>query len=262
MKKIYLLTANTISLILVLAMNYIYGSGTLGGKTVGEISNLYPTAITPAGYAFAIWGVIYILLLAFVAYQWYEWKKGGTDYSVSPAGGWFFSANAANILWLVFWTNEWMSGSLLAMALLLFSLIKLVVALRLETWDAPLRVIFFVWWPICIYIGWVILATVLNVAVFLVSISWSGWGLSPEIWAVVAMGLGLLVYLMLIRYRNMREAGFVGAWGFAAIAVASGETLISAAALSAAAILLVAGIFHGIKNYHYTPMEKWKRGEV
>lgn len=262
MKKTIYLLANSFTFVLVLVVNFIYGSGMWGSATVGEISSQYPTLITPAGYAFSIWGLIYLLLIAFVIYQWYEWKNGDCTHSLKPSGWWFFSANIANSMWLVFWTNEWMGLSLLAMAWLLFSLIRLVIALKLETWNAPLRIILFVWWPICFYLGWVVLASVLNVAVYLVSIQWSGWGITPVIWSAVAMVLGLAVYLLLIYYRNMREAGFVGAWGFIAIAVNTGENLILWMALSAAAILLVAGLFHGIKNYYYTPTEKWKRGEL
>lgn len=32
----------------------------IGGMTQADISNMYPTAITPAGITFAIWSVIYL----------------------------------------------------------------------------------------------------------------------------------------------------------------------------------------------------------
>nr|MBS0038460.1 hypothetical protein [Saprospiraceae bacterium] len=69
MKNTVLLLANSFTFVLVLAMNFIYGSGMWGTATVGEISAQYPTLITPAGYAFSIWGVIYLLLIGFVGYQ-------------------------------------------------------------------------------------------------------------------------------------------------------------------------------------------------
>ncbi len=32
----------------------------IGGMTQADISNMYPTAITPAGFTFSIWSLIYL----------------------------------------------------------------------------------------------------------------------------------------------------------------------------------------------------------
>ncbi len=40
--------------------------GKITGKSVGEISDSFPVRITPAGYAFSIWGLIYTLQAIFV----------------------------------------------------------------------------------------------------------------------------------------------------------------------------------------------------
>ena len=48
------------------AVTYISNAGVIGGKTIGDISNSIPVLITPAGYAFAIWGPIFILEAVFV----------------------------------------------------------------------------------------------------------------------------------------------------------------------------------------------------
>jgi hypothetical protein len=58
---ILLKATNIIAFVLTVIVNSLAGSTTLiGGKTTADISNLYPTLITPAGYVFAIWGVIYL----------------------------------------------------------------------------------------------------------------------------------------------------------------------------------------------------------
>lgn len=41
----------------------------MDGKTIGSISNGIKSLFTPTGYAFSIWGLIYILLLGFSIYQ-------------------------------------------------------------------------------------------------------------------------------------------------------------------------------------------------
>ncbi len=75
MRQKVLLLANTISLIFALTFNALGGSGAFNGKNVGEVSAQYDTLFAPAGYAFAIWGLIYILLILFVGYQWFVWLK-------------------------------------------------------------------------------------------------------------------------------------------------------------------------------------------
>ena len=37
------------------------------GRGTGEVSDTFPTLVTPAGYVFSIWGLIYIGLLAYSA---------------------------------------------------------------------------------------------------------------------------------------------------------------------------------------------------
>ena len=69
-KPVFLVVINLIAFIPMIAVNGLAGSTTfLNGVTSGEVSDIYPTLITPAGFTFAIWGVIYTLLLIFTIYQ-------------------------------------------------------------------------------------------------------------------------------------------------------------------------------------------------
>ena len=264
MKPGLLLLFNAITLLMVLIANFIFGSGAMGMATVGEISAAYPTLLTPAGYAFSIWGFIYLLLIGFVGYQVYSWKTGSFEDSLIPTGWWFSLANVFNILWIFFWVNDMIAISTLLIFGLLLSLIKLTLNLRLEIWDAPLRIIAFVWWPICFYLGWIVLASVLNVAVLLVALDWSALGLNPEYWAVMITGVAFAIYFFLTLKRNMRETALVGCWGFFAVALNIRESseLVGSATFAAAAVLLLLVIYHSYKNHYYTPLLKWQRGEI
>jgi hypothetical protein len=54
---------NAVAFVAVVIVNGLAGSTTLiGGKTTAQVSDANPTLITPAGYVFSIWGVIYVLL--------------------------------------------------------------------------------------------------------------------------------------------------------------------------------------------------------
>ena len=52
-----------------IAANAFPGARGFRGETVGSISDAYPTLLTPAGYAFAIWSLIYSGLLVFSGVQ-------------------------------------------------------------------------------------------------------------------------------------------------------------------------------------------------
>lgn len=79
MKQITLLVLNTLSLLFTLVMNGLSNKGMFNGKTVGQVSAEFETLFAPAGYAFSIWGVIYILLILFVSRQWVAWLKQNDD---------------------------------------------------------------------------------------------------------------------------------------------------------------------------------------
>ncbi len=262
MKQINLLISNTLTLIFALVLNGLAGSGVFNGKSVGDISARYDTLIAPAGYAFAIWGIIYLLLILFVGYQWYAWLRDRDDTALKQTGFWFALGNIANGLWIVAWLNEYMGISVLLIFILLFSLIMLTLRLRLEIWDAPLRTIVFVWWPICIYLGWIVVASVANVAAYLVSLNWQGGFLSPATWTVIMIAVATVIYLLLIFTRNMREAALVGIWAFIAIAVRqwSVHDGIVFAALAGAGILLIVVSWHGYKNRATSPFKKLSQG--
>lgn len=250
MKPLPLLLINTISFIITLFINYLGGSGDYFGNSVGDISDDFTTLITPAAYAFSIWGIIYLGLILFLVYQWIGYFNKQNNTSLEPAGIWFTVANLSNALWIYVWVNEQIFLSIIVILVLLFSLVQLVLRLRLETYDAPLKTIFLVWWPICIYTGWVILATVLTLSVGIKSTGtldgiWSETG-----WASLILIVATSIYALLTYTRNMREAALVGAWGITAIAVKQwgiNDQLSIVAIVLAGILVIIAGI-HGFIN--------------
>lgn len=255
MSRLPLLLLNTLTFIGTIYVNYFFASGAGGQETVGEVSDKYLTLITPAGYAFSIWGLIYLLLLGFLIFQWVEFGRGWKNESLEKSGLWFAGSNVLNGLWIVVWTNEWLGLSVLVIFLLLFCLIQLVIRLRLEIWEAPKTVIFFVWWPICIYIGWITLASVVNAAAVLKSSFLSVDVFSEQIWTGVMMGISVMIYLAMTFKRNMREAALVGVWGLSAIAFRHWDTLpeLAVAAVAGAGILLAASSYHAFINRKTSP---------
>ncbi len=264
MKQITLLILNTLTLLFTLAVNYLAGTGAFNNASVGEISAQYENLFTPAGYAFAIWGVIYLFLVLFAGFQWYAWFKNGNDEYLKRTGLWFVLSNLANGFWIIAWTSNYIGLSFGLIVILLFSLFVLMVKLRLEVWDAPVRIIAFVWWPICIYLGWIVVATLANLAAFSVSLNQeSAFALRP-VWVIVMIIAACVVYVLLVIYRNLREAAFVGIWALVAIAVKQWEVsrFVAYAALLASAVIFITAMLQASKNMNTMPFKKIKRGEV
>lgn len=56
------------ALVAVLLVNWLANALPLNGKETGQLSDQYPILTVPAGYAFAIWGLIYLGLISFALY--------------------------------------------------------------------------------------------------------------------------------------------------------------------------------------------------
>jgi hypothetical protein len=249
---------NTFSLIGVIFLNALAGSGALSERNVGEVSRIYDTLFAPAGYAFSIWGLIYLMLIGFVGFQWYGFINKKYEDVISQTGIWFVISNIANASWLFLWVNEMIGLSVIVMMILLVSLIIITVKLRLEIWNAPFKIIAFVWWPFAIYLGWVIVASVANIAAFLVSLEWDGNPLSPKSWTIIMIIIATGVFTFLIFNRNLRESAAVGIWAFTAIVARQGyENLeITVTAILASVILLGIILYHAYQNRDTSPLKK------
>jgi len=68
-KTILLQSLNVLAFAVTVIVNALASSLALNGRTTAEVSDLYFTLVTPAGYVFSIWGVIYTLLLLFAVFQ-------------------------------------------------------------------------------------------------------------------------------------------------------------------------------------------------
>jgi hypothetical protein len=254
-KNLALLIFNTLSYVVTLYLNYLYGAGVGERKSVGEISNQYDTLITPAGYAFSIWGLIYLLLLGFIIFQWISFFRNQNHKSLLPTSFWFGLSNIFNALWIVVWTSEMLAVSVLVIFALLLCLLILVVKLRLEIWDAPLDIIAFVWWPICIYTGWVVVASVVNTSVLLYSLDLFE---NQVLWTCLTLTVATGIYIFLTFNRNMREAALVGVWAFIAVAIKQweGEYLVAYISVCFAVVLFLAAGIHAFKNRRTNPFNK------
>ncbi len=254
MTRTILVVLNTVTFAAVILVNIITAYGDLHGNTVGEVSRKFNSLFAPAGYAFSIWGLIYLMLAGFVAFQWYALISRKYSELIDNTSWYFILSNIANVLWLVCWLNELIGLSVIIMLILLWSLIMLVLKHDMELKDAAFPVLVFTWWPISVYTGWIVTATVANIAAYL-NIYWNGYPLTPQLWTIIMIIIAFVIYILLILKRNMREAAFVGIWALSAIAVRhwEQENEIAYTALTAAIILFIYSVYEAYKNRKTLP---------
>jgi len=250
---------NGIAFVCVIVMNYLSNTGLLNNTTIGEVSKQYNTLFTPAGYAFSIWGIIYLLLTGFIVYQGRSlFVKVRNDDFVLTTGWWFAISCIANCAWIVTWIYGYTALSSVFIFIILIALLQIVLNNKMELFDAPITVIVFLWWPFVIYSGWITVASIANVSAVLVKYNWDGFGLSPTVWTLLLIGIATVINLMVTWIRNMREFALVGAWALIAIYVANNNvnTTVAYTALVAALILIVSSAAHGFKNRKTNPAIK------
>jgi benzodiazapine receptor len=215
-KGAFLQGINVVAFIVTVAVNILAGRTTfLGGKISGEISDLYPTLITPAGYTFAIWGLIYTLLLIFSVYQ--ALPRNREQSFLREISFLFALSGALNIVWLFLWHYEILSVSVLLMFALLATLIAIYQRLDIGRADVALREKVSVHLPFSVYLGWITAAAITNVAVALTAVGWDGGGIDPMTWAILVIVVALIVALAVIATRKDVAYGFVLVWALVGI---------------------------------------------
>ncbi len=239
---------NLLSVIAIVYWNYVVNTGAINGNKMGQLSDEINSLFTPAGYAFSIWGIIYLGL--FINAIWYlvQAFKDRNQETLAQQGIWLTLANIASGFWLWFWLNEQFLISVFCMLAILISLMIVVVRLKMEKWAAPAKNIGFVWWPICLYSGWITIATVTNIAAYLKTENFSLF-FSEEIWTIIMILITTALFLYFLYTRYMREFNAVAVWALIAIAVRHWGDIpsIATTAIICASLLLILSLIQGFK---------------
>ncbi len=216
----------------------------IGGRTTGEVSGAFPTLFTPAGYAFSIWGLIYLALIVYAVAQALPSRRANPDHR---AVGWLFVGTCAlNIGWLFAWHNLLIPLSLLLMLGLLILLILIYVRLDIGRRAVPRFDFFTLQLPFSLYLGWITVATVANVSIALQGAGWGRWGLPETVWAVIVIAVALVIGMTAVFRRRDAVFSLVLAWAFAAIAVGQSEYPVVVGTAIAASVLQVAGAVYAL----------------
>jgi hypothetical protein len=242
---------NVVAMIIALSVNGLANALPLNGKNTGVISDQFKVFFVPAGYVFAIWFVIYVGWLAFAIYQVLPSQR---DNARLQRIGWLFGlASLANTAWLFAWHYELFPLSALVMLTLLGLLIAIYLRLDigrarvslLERWTVDL--------PFSIYLGWISVATIANITDVLYYWRWDGWGIAPEVWAVIMLAVATVLAFAIVLTRADVAYLLVFVWSFVGIAFKQVATPIvanTAWVLAALIVLMIPlGLWLQRKNF-------------
>ncbi|HDP73970.1 MAG TPA: tryptophan-rich sensory protein [Candidatus Woesearchaeota archaeon] len=186
----------------------------INGITLGEVSDSYPNLFAPAGVAFSIWGLIYLLLGIYVLYQFGVFEKVKEELN-KKIGIYFIITSIANILWIFAWHYQAIWLSLLIIIALLYYLIRISQALTEEKLSEKAKWLMKL--PFSVYFGWIIVATIANVTVFLVSIGWTGFFISEQAWTSLVIITGTIIGLAQMLKAKDIAYGLVFVWAYGGI---------------------------------------------
>jgi len=189
----------------------------LNGLTTGEVSDSFKVFFVPSGYVFAIWGLIYLLLIGYTIFQALPAQR---EHSVlRKIGWWYVVASAANSIWIFMWHYQQFPLTLVFMGLLLGSLIAIYLPLGIARKPAAMSEKLFIRLPFSVYLGWITVATIANISDVLYYLNWNGFGLDPQLWAVIMLAAALVIAAIMAV--NRRDAAYLAVliWAFVGIAV-------------------------------------------
>ena len=234
--------ANILSVLLALTVNILASTLPLNGQNTGEISDRFQVYFVPAGYVFAIWGIIYIGWIAFAIYQALPTQKESAR--LRNLGYLFALSGVFNAAWLFCWHYNQFGLSVIVMLALLGLLIASYLKLNVGRTPVNPAEKWFVDIPFSVYLGWITVATVANVTDYLYSINWTGLGIAPQAWAVIMLGVASLLGILMTFLRMDSSYVFVLVWSFAGIAVKqAAQPLVANSAWVAAAFALGLTVF-------------------
>ncbi len=213
------LTAETVTLWVVYALtllgNAIIEGGQVGGTTSATVAYGVFTWFTPAGYVFAIWSLIYIVLIGWLVSYTREAPSRPKRFSFTSVL--FIASCVLNVLWLALWHFELVAVSFVVIVAEWIVLAALYLNVRRSAktgWG---------WVPISIYAAWVTVATLANMAILVTRALDGGVpffnGLSVVLLTAGVLTLG---FFMKRTYRDV-AVPLVFLWALVGVAVHVGE---------------------------------------
>lgn len=213
---------NVIAVVGVLIMNSLVNILPLNGVTTAQVSDSYPNLFTPPGYVFSIWGVIYALAVVFMFYQ-ARPSERSKAYLTQISFLYPISA-LANVSWLLIFQYSYgvpqlLVVSLIPMTVLLLCLLLMYHRLGIGRKEVPQNQKLAVHLSISVYLGWISLAIIANIASVLNMLIPNIPMSTQALWTVVVLVLALVITILMVWTRRDFAFGLVVVWASIGIAL-------------------------------------------
>ncbi|MCB0234664.1 MAG: tryptophan-rich sensory protein, partial [Anaerolineae bacterium] len=216
----------------------------INGQNTGQISDRFDVLFVPAGYVFAIWGLIYLGLIVYTVFQALPAQKENPR--LRQIGWIYVLASIANSVWIFLWHYELLPLTLIAMLILLACLLVIYQRLGINRTPVSRGERWAVHVPFSIYLGWITVATIANVTDLLWSLGWNGFGLSAEAWFLIMLGATIIIAGLMAFTRGDVAYLLVLVWALAGIAVKHSDVQSLAMAAAVAAGIVVVFVIIGV----------------
>lgn len=202
---------NIVFYFMTLGINSLGSSGFFNDMGQKDVSDKYTTLLTPASFAFAIWGVIYGLLLMTLIYFFIKKRDEGTSKLSEKISPLFILSSIFNMGWIVSFSYEKLGISTILIIGMLISLLLILEMIyknrRNNSYILPLI-------SFTLYAAWVFIATILNMALLAVQKNWQGFGFSNSIRAILIIFLVIALTLIYLYIKRNAVFPISLAWGF------------------------------------------------
>ena len=240
-KKKMLIIGNTIAVLASIIVNILANTIPINGNLTADIADNIPNLFVPAGITFAIWGVIYILILLFAGYQLAQLfgKIDERNEYLDKISFWFILGCIGNIVWVFLWHYEQIILSMIPILVLFISLLISYVRLDIGNSDASKRERYFIHLPISVYFGWLTVATIANVTAVLVTLEVGDLFLGEVLWTVLVIVVAMIITLLVIYQKHDVGYSLVIIWALLGIIIkqyGSNQMIVLTAGVSAAII--------------------------
>jgi benzodiazapine receptor len=235
-----------LSLAVTLGVNYLANILPLNGNTTGAVSDMFPQYIVPLGYVFSIWGLIYLSLTGYAINNFFYNKQDKLVESTFP---WFVTSCICNCAWIFLWHYMQFGLTIVAMLGLLGSLIMIYINTNKADAKRSFLEKLLYEFPFSLYLGWVSVATIVNVSVVLSYIGWDGFGINPAIWSVILISVATSLGLYFLKFRNDITFALVIVWAVTGIGLrfVNNEQIIFGAAVVSVITILASVAMHKLK---------------
>ena len=214
--------ATVIVFLVTVAVNAAANVLPINGQATGAISDRFDVLVIPAGYVFSIWGVIYLLLAIFTADQ--ARPSRAADPTLRRLAWLPLLTGLLNTGWLLLFHYEAFVLTVPVMVGLLVTLIAINAITFADRHRLDGRSRWTVRLPFSVYLGWITVATIANIAQTLDALGFDAFGIDPPLVASAVLLLGAAIAVTFVVRVADAAYGAVIVWAYAGIAVKEAAT--------------------------------------